>query len=46
MFQMKEQDRITAREPNEMELSNMPDKELKVMAIKILKGLEKSEELQ
>ena len=36
MSQMKEQDKITARELNEMEISNMPDREFKVMVIKIL----------
>ena len=41
MFQMKEQNRIT-RELNEMEIINMPDRELKVMIIKILTGLEKN----
>ena len=42
MFQMKEQERITARELNGMEISNMPDREFKVIVIKILIGLEKS----
>ena len=41
MSQMKEQDKITVRELNEMALSNMPDREFKVMVIKILTGLEK-----
>lgn len=38
---MKEHDIITAKEVNHMEISNMPDKELKVMVINILTGLEK-----
>ena len=38
---MKEQDKITARKLNEMEISNMHDRESKVMVIKILTGLEK-----
>ena len=42
MFQMKEQDRITARELNEMDISNMLDGRLKVIVTKILSGLEKS----
>ena len=33
--------KITARELNEMEISNMPDRGFKVMAIKILIGFEK-----
>ena len=41
MFQMKEQDKITAKELNEMEISNMPDRKFKVMVIKILNELEK-----
>ena len=35
MFQMKQQDKITERE-----LNKMPDREFKVMVIKILTGLE------
>ena len=38
---MKEQDKIRARELNEMEITNMPDREFKVMAIKILTGFQK-----
>ena len=41
MSQMKEQDKITARDLNEMEISNMPDREFQVMVIKKLSGLEK-----
>ena len=41
MSQMKEQEKITARELNEMEVSNIPDREFKVMIIKLLTGLEK-----
>ena len=41
---MKEQDKIRARELNEMEITNMPDREFKVMAIKILNGFEKRAE--
>ena len=38
---MKEQDKTRAKEQNEMEISNIPDKKFKVMVIKILDGLEK-----
>lgn len=38
---MKEQDNITAREPNKTDISNMPGKELKVMVIKLCPGLQK-----
>ena len=37
--QMKEQDKITARELNKMEINNLSDKEYKVMVIKILTRL-------
>ena len=39
MSQMKEQDKITARDLCEMDVSNMADREFKVMVIKILTGL-------
>ena len=35
MSQMKEQDKTTAKKLNEMEISNVPDKEFKAMVIKI-----------
>ena len=38
---MKEQVKIRTRELNEMEISNMLDREFKVMVIKILSGFEK-----
>ena len=38
---MKEHDKITARVLNETELSNVPNREFKVMVIKILTRLEK-----
>ena len=36
---MKEQDKITARDPSKMDISNTPGREFKVMIIKILTGL-------
>ena len=36
MFQIKEQDKTTTRDLREMEISNIPDSEFKVMTIKIL----------
>ena len=41
MYQMKEQDKIIARELIETEISNMPARVFKVMVINILTGLEK-----
>lgn len=39
--QMKEKHKTTTKGVNEMKLSTMPDKQFKVMAIKILTRLEK-----
>ena len=41
MLQMKEQDKISSKDLNEMEVSNLPDKEFKVMAIKVVTKLGK-----
>ena len=38
---MKEQYKIIARDLNEIKISNMPDREFKVMVTKILTGFEK-----
>ena len=38
---MKEQNKTTARELNETVISSMPDREFKVMVIKILTGLKR-----
>lgn len=42
MLQMKEQNITSEKELNEMELSNLPDKEFKVMVEEILTRLERS----
>ena len=44
IFQMKEQDQTTARDQNKVDVSNMPDREFKVMIIKIVSRLEKKVE--
>ena len=44
MPQMKEQDKTTARDLSEMDISNMPDREFKTMIIKTLTGLGKKME--
>ena len=41
MSQMKEQVKSTAKELNETEISNIPNREFKVMVMKILTGCEK-----
>jgi len=38
---MKEEDKTTARDLSETDINNMPDREFKVMVIKILTGFEK-----
>ena len=35
MSQKKDQDKTTAKDLNEMEISNMPDRELRLMVLKI-----------
>lgn len=40
MSQMKQQDKITVRELNEIEIGNRPDREFKVTVMKRLNGLE------
>ena len=39
MFQTKEQNKIPEENPNEMEISNLPDKEFKAMVTKMLAEL-------
>ena len=41
MYQVKEQDKITARKINETEISNMPIGKFKVKPINICTGLKK-----
>ena len=36
MFQTKKQDKISEKELNEIETNNLPNKELKVIVIKVL----------
>ena len=38
MSQMKEQDQTIARDISKMDRSNMPDREFKVMTVKMLTG--------
>ena len=44
MSQMKEQDKTSEKDLNEMEISNPPDKEFKVMVIKMLPELGRIDE--
>ena len=44
MKKKKKQDKTTAKDLSEIEINNIPDKEFKVIIIKILTGLEKKVE--
>ena len=41
LSQMKEQNKVTARDLNETDINNMPDRDFKVIIIRVLPGLEK-----
>lgn len=41
IFQLKEQDKMPKKLQNETEINSLPDKEFKVMVIKVLTGLER-----
>ena len=46
MFQMKEQDKTSEKEPNQVEVSNLPNKDFKVMIIKMLNKLRRRKEVR
>ena len=46
MFQTKEQDKIPEEELSEVEISNLPKKELRVMIIKMVKELRRRMNVQ
>ena len=39
MFQMKEKDKTPEEELSEVEIGNLPEKEFRVMIVKMIKGL-------
>ena len=39
MFQMKEKDKSPEEELSEVEIGNLPNKEFKIMVVKMIKGL-------
>ena len=41
MYQMKEQDKTPEKQLNEMEISNLPEKEFRIMIVKMIQGLRK-----
>ena len=41
MYQMKEQDKIPEKQLNEMEIGKLPEKEFRIMIVKMIQDLEK-----
>ena len=41
MYQMKEQDKTTEKQLNEVEIGNLPEKEFRVMIVKMIQDLGK-----
>ena len=41
MYQMKEQDKTPEKKLNEMELGNLPEKEFRIMIVKMIQNLGK-----
>ena len=40
MYQMKEKDKILGKQLNEVEIDNLPEKEFRIMIVKIIQDLE------
>ena len=41
MYQMKEQDKTQEKQLNEMEIGNLPEKEFRIMTVKMIQDLRK-----
>ena len=41
MYQMKEQDKTPEKQPNEVEIGNLPEKEFRMMIVKTIQDLRK-----
>ena len=41
MYQMKEQDKTPEKQVNEMEIANLPEKEFRIMIVKMIQDLGK-----
>ena len=41
MYQMKEQDKTPEKQPNEVETGNLPEKEFRIMIVKMIQDLGK-----
>ena len=44
MYQMKKQDKIPEKQLNEVEISNLPEKEFRIMILKMIQDLRKTKE--
>ena len=44
MYQMKKQDKIPEKQLNEVEISNLPEKEFRIMIVKMIQDLRKQME--
>ena len=44
MYQMKEQDKTQEKQLNEVEISNIPEKEFRIMIVKMIQDLRKGME--
>ena len=42
MYQMKEQDKTPEKQANKVELGNLPEKEFRIMIVKMIQTLEKN----
>ena len=42
MYQMKEQDKTPEKQLNEVEIGNLPEKEFRIMIVKMIKDLGKN----
>ena len=41
MYQMKQQDKTPEKQPNEVEIDNLPEKEFRIMIVKMIQDLGK-----
>ena len=41
MYQMKEQDKTPEKQLNDVEIGNLPEKEFRIMTVKMIQGLRK-----
>ena len=46
MYQMKEQDKTPEKQLNEVEIGSLPEKEFRIMIVKVIQDLEKTMEVK